>query len=256
MPENHHRLLGASPSPARSLTLAPGRSAPFPPGIPHKGMRLRRIIGALLSGAPYSFTIQSKPHPSLQAEIPIALRREHAAWAGDDLGPGRRSFPADRYEQHVDARTKGKAPPQRVDEEPQIAGVTDDAIDTACHQRMSGLDRHQPAEPAAEHEDRPEPQRATGREESDAKPADGVAIEGPELLSVRPGRQKGVEQPDHPEDREDPAVAPILAHSWTDISAAKSATPDSAKNAIAIAISAGWEKKAASPPQPRTARPR
>jgi hypothetical protein len=69
------------------------------------------------------------------------------------------------------------------------------------------------AEPAAEHKDRPDPQRTTGREENDAKPADGIAVEGPELRPVRPGRQKAVEQSDQCEGYEDPTVATVLPHS-------------------------------------------
>ncbi|MGI8570927.1 MAG: hypothetical protein ACR2KT_18740 [Methylocella sp.] len=64
----------------------------------------------------------------------------------------------------------------------------------------------------AEYKDRPDSQRATGRRESDAKPADGIAVEGPELLPVRIGRQKGGEQPDQRKGCDDPAVAAILAH--------------------------------------------
>ena len=33
-----------------------------------------------------------------------------------------------------------QTPPQRVDEQPQIAGVADDSIDTARDQRVPGLD--------------------------------------------------------------------------------------------------------------------
>ena len=44
---------------------------------------------------------------------------------------------------------------------------------------MPGLDGHQPAEPVAEHKDWPDPQRATGREQNDAKPANGISVEEP-----------------------------------------------------------------------------
>jgi hypothetical protein len=162
----------------------------------------------------------------------------------------------ERREQHADSRTKGKAPPQRVHEQPQIAGVADDAIDTACDQGVPRLDGNQPAKPAAEHKDRPDPQRATGREENDAKPADGIAIERPELLSVRPGRQKGGGQPDQREGYDDQRLPRSSRTPELRFPPAKKAAPDSAKCAIVSAISAGWEKKAASPPQPRTARPR
>jgi hypothetical protein len=67
--------------------------------------------------------------------------------------------------------------------------VADDAIDAARDQLVSGLDRDQPAEAVAEHKDRPEPQRSAGSEEEDAEPANGVAVEGPELLAVGVGRE-------------------------------------------------------------------
>ena len=107
---------------------------------------------------------------------------------------------------------KSESPPQQVDEQPHIAGVADDAIDAIRDQSMPGLDGYQPAEPPAEHKNRPDPQRAAGGEEEDSKPTNGVPVEGPELLPVRPGRQKGVEQPDQTKGCENPAVAAVLAH--------------------------------------------
>jgi len=149
-----------------------------------------------------------------------------------------------------------RGPTQRVDEQSQIARVTNDTIDIAGDQRVSGLDSHQPAEPMTEHKDWPDSQRATGREENDAKPANGIAVEGPELLPVRVGWQIGVQQSDQRKSDDDPAVATILAYPELKFPSAKSARPASAKTANARAISAGWEKKAVSPSQPRTARPR
>jgi hypothetical protein len=84
---------------------------------------------------------------------------------------------------------------------------------------MAGLDGNQSAEPAAEHRDWPDPQRAAGSEENDAKPANGVPIESPELPPVCVCRQIGVEQPDQPESGDDPAVGTILAHTRAQISA-------------------------------------
>src|SRR5512144_2700903 len=49
--------------------------------------------------------------------------------------------------------TIGEGPPQRVDEQPQIAGATDDAVHASRNQRMFRLDGDQPAEPMAEHKD-------------------------------------------------------------------------------------------------------
>ena len=93
-----------------------------------------------------------------------------------------------RCEKHADPRTKGERPAQRVDEQTQIAGVADDAIDTARDQRMPWLDGHQSAEPAAEHKDWLHPQRATGSEENDAKPANGVSIDRDRTAAPAPKR--------------------------------------------------------------------
>src|SRR5438128_819422 len=89
--------------------------------------------------------------------------------------------------------------------------MADDAIDAASDQSMPGLDGDQPAEPTAEHKDRPDPQHTAGGKESDANPANGIPVEGPEPLAVRIGRQIGGQQPDQPEGWNDPAVGAILA---------------------------------------------
>src|SRR5215471_1395315 len=122
-------------------------------------------------------------------------------------------------QQHADARTKSERPAQRIDEQTQVAGVTDDTINTAGHQRVSGLDRHQPAEPPAEHKYRPEPQRPTGGEENDTNPTDSIPIKGPELLPVSVGRQVSGEQADDPKGDDDPAVGTILANAGAQIAA-------------------------------------
>jgi len=61
---------------------------------------------------------------------------------------------------------------------------------------MPGLNGDQPAEPAPEHKDRPDPQRTSGGEENDTKPANGIPVEGPEPLSVGVRRQIGGEHAD------------------------------------------------------------
>ena len=122
-------------------------------------------------------------------------------------------------EQHADRRSEGEGPTQRVDEQPQIAGMADDTIDAARHQPMPGLDGDEPAEPAAEHKDRPEPQSTAGREEDDAEPANGFAVEGPEPFSVRIGRQIAGQQTDQREGGDDPTVRAILALAGAQIAA-------------------------------------
>src|SRR5258708_24641235 len=47
-------------------------------------------------------------------------------------------------EQHADTRTKRQAPSERVDEQPQVAGMPDQTIDAVGDQRVPGLDRDQP----------------------------------------------------------------------------------------------------------------
>jgi hypothetical protein len=87
---------------------------------------------------------------------------------------------------------------------------------------MPRLDGHQSAEPVAEHKDWPDTQRATGGEENDAKPANRIPIESPELLPISVGRQISGHQPDQPKGYDDPAVGTILAHARAQISATES----------------------------------
>jgi hypothetical protein len=108
----------------------------------------------------------------------------------------------------------------------------------------------------AKHKDRPDPKRTTGGEENNAKPPNGIPVERPEPNSIGVGRQITGKQPYKREGTNDPTVRTILAYSRAQVSPTKSATPDSNTVVTASAIRAGGEKKAASPPQPRTARPR
>ena len=75
---------------------------------------------------------------------------------------------------------------------------------------MPGLDGDQPAEATPQDKDWPEAQRTTSGKESDAKPANGIPVERPDLLPVRVGRQIGGQQPDYREGDEDPAVSTVL----------------------------------------------
>jgi hypothetical protein len=56
-----------------------------------------------------------------------------------------------------------------------------------------------------------------GREEPDTKPAHGIAVDDPERPPVRVGWQISGQQPDQCKGDEDPAVAPILAHTRAQI---------------------------------------
>jgi len=62
--------------------------------------------------------------------------------------------------------------------------MADDAVNTACHQCVARLDRDEPAEPAAEHKDRPDAQDAANSEKSKPKPAGGIAVDGPNIQPV------------------------------------------------------------------------
>ncbi len=97
--------------------------------------------------------------------------------------------------------------------------MADDTLDTTRDERMTRLDRYQPAEPMAEHKDWPESQRATDGEENNAKPANGLSIESPEIRSVCVGWQVGGQQPDQREDDNDPAVCSILAFARAHVTA-------------------------------------
>jgi hypothetical protein len=115
---------------------------------------------------------------------------------------------------------------------------------------MARLDGYQSTKSMAKHKDRPNPKRTTSGEENDAKPPNGIPVERPEPNSISVGREITGKQPYKREGTNDPTVRTILAYSGAQ------ATPDSNTVVTASAIRAGCEKKAASPPQPRTARPR
>src|SRR5262245_36745098 len=116
---------------------------------------------------------------------------------------------------------KGEYPPQSADQQPKIARVADKTIDAGHHKRVPRLDGDEPAEPVAEHKDRQEPQRASGRKKKHADPADTIAVECPERNPVRVSRQISSKQSDYRKGRNDPAIGTILANPGTQISARK-----------------------------------
>jgi hypothetical protein len=128
---------------------------------------------------------------------------------GTDTGDQRRN--GQQLEHHADPGAKHQSLTQAVDEQSRIAGVTDNPVGTIRDQRMPWPDGHQRAEPAAEYEDRPESQRAPRGKENDAKPADGISVDGPKSLALRAGRQIRIEQPDHGESDDDPPRRPSCA---------------------------------------------
>src|SRR5262245_23730077 len=91
---------------------------------------------------------------------------------------------------------------------------------------MPWLDGDQPAESMAEHEDRPDAQHTAGGEERDANPANGISVQGPELLAVGVGGEVRAQEPNDTEGCEHPAVAAILALAGAEISAAEQRDAD------------------------------
>ncbi len=62
--------------------------------------------------------------------------------------------------------------------------MTDNAIDAARDEGMPRLNGHQPAEPTTKNEHWPEPQRAAGTEEENAKPPNAITVQNPELVPI------------------------------------------------------------------------
>jgi hypothetical protein len=134
--------------------------------------------------------------------------------------------------------------------------VPDDTIDTARDQRMPGLNGYQPPEPTAERKDWPDPQRTAGSEENDAKPANGVPIESPELLPVCVRRQIGIEQSEQPEGDDASAVGTILAHAGAKISSTENGNARQHEKCDREGNQGRVGEEGSKPSQPRTARPR
>jgi hypothetical protein len=60
------------------------------------------------------------------------------------------------------------------------------------------------------------PSTKTGQ---NAKPPNGISVQGPEVVPIRVGRQIGHQKPDQTENCDDPAIATILANARTQIPA-------------------------------------
>ncbi len=63
--------------------------------------------------------------------------------------------------------------------------------------------------------------RTAGCIEDDADPADGVAVDRPELLALGVGRQPGREEADHAQCSDDPAVGTILTFTDAEVRGAE-----------------------------------
>ena len=79
---------------------------------------------------------------------------------------------------------------------------------------------------------------------------------GPELLPVRVGRQICVQQSEQRKGYDDPAVATILAHTSSHISASEDRGASHYEDRDRDRDERRVEKKAANPPQPSTAKAR
>src|SRR6202048_1814339 len=123
--------------------------------------------------------------------------------------------------EHAHTGTKGEAPPQRADEQSQIAGMADAAVDAGRNQLVPGLYGNKTAEAMAEHEYRPHPHRAARSEQSNANPAHPISVDGPELVAIRVGRQPRAQQPEQTENRQYPAVRAILPLARAEVAAAE-----------------------------------
>src|SRR5437879_2988322 len=108
---------------------------------------------------------------------------------------------------------------------------------------MPWLDCHQPAEPLTEYKDRPDSQCTAGRKENDAEPANSVTVKRPQLVAVRPRRQIGIQEPDHGEGYDDPAVAAILAYTRTQIAASEERDAESKNNMMRARQARGARKR-------------
>src|SRR5262249_8655844 len=100
--------------------------------------------------------------------------------------------------------TETRGPPERIDEQAEIARVANKAVNAGGDQGVLRLDRHQAAEPIAEHVDRLNPQCPADGEEDDSKPANGIAVDDPDLVAIGPSGQPGVRQSDHRKRPNDP----------------------------------------------------
>ena len=93
------------------------------------------------------------------------------------------------------------------------------------------------------------------RKETDAKPAQAVAVERPKFDAIRIGRHESAQQSDGGKGQKHPAVAAVLALAWAEIAAGEEDAMLSPIVTIKRPTKARCEKKGPKPPQPRIARP-
>jgi hypothetical protein len=119
--------------------------------------------------------------------------------------------------------------------------LANDAVNPGGNDGATTLDRHQPAKTVAELVDGPNPPRAARNEENyDSEPANGITIDGPELVAVSPrGHVSGrhppqPQKPQCPSDWPDPRARRLLK-----FPPAKNATADIAKSRARVRSAQG-----------------
>ena len=82
---------------------------------------------------------------------------------------------------------------------------------------MFGLDCDEAAEPPAEHKDRREPQNAADRVKEKPNPAHAFAAEGEKVDPIGIGRQPSVDDAEHAERRDHPAIGAVFPYAGADV---------------------------------------
>src|SRR5579863_4969855 len=99
--------------------------------------------------------------------------------------------------------------------------MADPAVDAGGDQGVSGLNGNQAAEAIAENENRINAQGAACYVQNHARPANGVAIDGPKVEAVSVRGEKATGQTEGAKSGEYPAIAAVFAFSGADVATGK-----------------------------------
>src|SRR5579883_222309 len=113
-------------------------------------------------------------------------------------------------EYETDAGAEDERPAESGDDEAEIARIADRAVNSGRDQTMLRLDGDQAAETIAQHENRPEPHDTSCENEKNAEPAYRLAVDGPDVPSIRIGGHVGAQKRNDRERNKDPAIGTIL----------------------------------------------
>ena len=116
---------------------------------------------------------------------------------------------------------EGESPADHVDDHPEIAGISNDAVDAARFECVIGLDRDESAEAATENEYWIQAKRATEDIDGDPNPARCFAVDGPEVDAVGVGRDDGAGESDDAEGDKDPAISAVFFFAGAEIDVAE-----------------------------------